>query len=174
MSQKKLKQNEAKIKIKIFGMENIWQQPAIILHSQLILNSYRQLLGKELIERSNNPLEEAKQLFYAPMAVLSHNTDADPCYNYGNLQALQLWEMSWEELIITPSKSTTESTMRSQRSQFLTEAMKKGYITNCEGVRTSRTGKKYRIDHITLWNLIDEQNSYYGQAATFSEWQNIE
>ena len=154
-------------------MEDIWQKPEIIKHSELILNSYQQLLGKELIERTNNPLEDSKQLFYAPMVVLSHNTDADPCYNYGNLQALQLWEMSWKELIITPSKSTTESTLRSQRNQLLTEAMKKGYITNYGGIRTSRTGKKYQINNITLWNLIDEQNNYCGQAATFSEWQII-
>ena len=156
-------------------MTEIWQQSAVITWSQIILNSYQRLLGKELILRNGDPLIEAKQLFYAPMVVLSHNTNPDPIYNYGNLQALELWEMTWEQLVQTPSKSTTEPELRSQRENFLVSAKmaKQGYINNYEGIRVSSTGKRYKIQDVIIWNLTDEQNQYCGQAATFADWQAV-
>jgi hypothetical protein len=152
-------------------MRDIWQKPEIITWSQIILNSYQQLLGKELINRNGNPREEAKQLFYAPMIVLSHNSDPDPLYNYANLQGLKLWEMTWEELITTPSKSTTEPILREKRDKFLAETTTKGYITNYQGIRVSRTGKKYKIKDVIVWNLTNEEDQYCGQGATFSRWE---
>lgn len=154
-------------------MQDIWQKPEIISWSQIILNSYQQLLGKELINRNGNPLEEAKQLFYAPMVVLSHNNDPDPIFNYANLQGLELWEMTWEQLITTHSRLSAEPMLREEREKLLLEAERKGYITNGKGIRISRTGKRYKIQDIVLWNLTDKQNQYCGQAATFSDWQNL-
>jgi hypothetical protein len=37
-------------------------------------------------------------------------------------------------------------------------------------VRISRTGKLYKIADVTLWNVLNEQGDYCGQAATFSQW----
>ncbi len=150
-------------------MNQIWKKPEIVKHSTIILDSYRHLLGKELINRQSDPISDAETLFYAPIVVLSHNTDSDPLYNYGNLQALNLWEVSWNELLKTPSRSTTEPMLRSERDRFLQETTIKGYITNYEGIRTSKTGKKYKILNVTVWNLSDESNQYCGQAASFSE-----
>lgn len=154
-------------------MREIWQQPEIIAWSQIILNSYQNLLGQELIERNTDELNQAKSLFYAPFTVYSHNTDADPLYNYSNQQGLKLWEMNWQELILTPSRTTTQPLLREEREKLLAETTTKGYITNYQGIRISQKGTKYQIDDITVWNLKDNQNQYCGQAATFSQWRII-
>lgn len=155
-------------------MENkIWENEQVIIWSQIILNSYKKLLKQELIQRSNDKLADAKTLYFADFVVLSHNANPDPIYNYGNQKALNLWEMNWEQLIITPSRNTTEPISREEREALLREANLKGFITNYGGIRISSTGKRYLIEDITLWNLTDEKGKYCGQAATFSQWKNL-
>ncbi|BAQ61511.1 hypothetical protein GM3708_1917 [Geminocystis sp. NIES-3708] len=155
-------------------MKEIWENKEIINWTQIILNSYEKLLRKPLIERNNHEkLTEAKNLFYADFVVLSHNNNSDPIYNYGNQKALNLWEMSWEELIKTPSKNTTQPISREERDGLLKEANLKGYISNYGGVRISSTGKRYYIKDIILWNLTDNEGKFCGQAATFSQWEQL-
>jgi hypothetical protein len=154
-------------------MTEIWQKPQIIAWSQIILDSYKKLLGHELIERNGDELNQAKNLFLAPFVVYSHNTDPDPIYNYGNEQGLKLWEMDWQELIRTPSRTTTQPSFREERKQFLAQTTMKGYITDYQGIRISKKGTKYQIDNVTVWNLRDSHGEYCGQAATFSQWKII-
>jgi len=152
----------------------IWEKPEIISWTHIILDSYKRLLNQELIERNEDLLIDSKNLYNANFVVLSHNNKPDPIYNYGNQQALDLWEMSWKQLIQTPSRNTTEPISREEREALLKEANLKGYITNYGGVRVSSTGKRYLIQDITLWNLFDSKGEYCGQAATFSHWQKLE
>lgn len=155
-------------------MEEIWQKSDIITWTQIILNSYQQLLNKELIDRNGDELTQSKNLFFTDFVVFSHNTDLDPIYNYGNKKGLQLWEMDWQQLNNTPSRTTTQPLLREQREDLLAETTTKGYVKNCQGIRISRTGKKYQIKDITIWNLVDEKEKFCGQAATFSQWEKLE
>ncbi len=153
--------------------QDIWIKPAIIEWSQLLLNSYNQLLGRQLIERNSNPEKEAEALFFAPMVIVSHGKEINPILNYGNQTALNLWEMSWEEFTQTPSKKTVNSLNSEelkQRSQMLEEAQNKGFIENYRGVRVSRTRKQFLIENAIIWNVIASNNQKLGQAATFSSW----
>ncbi len=154
-------------------MRDIWQDPEMIRWSQIILDSYKKLLGQELLERKTDELNQAKTLFYAPFVVFSHNTDRDPLYNYGNEQGLKLWEMNWKELMKTPSRTTTQPLLQEEREKLLEQTTTKGYIANTQGIRISGKGTKYQIDDITVWNLIDFQGKSCGQAATFSQWKII-
>lgn len=154
-------------------MIKIWEKPEIINWTQIILNSYYQLLGKELINRNGDELTQGKNLFYADKVVYSHDTQSDPIYNYSNEKGLKLWEMDWETLIKTPSRTTTQPLLREERQQLLTETIAKGYIVNYQGIRISSTGKKYHIKDITVWNLTDKNGEFCGQAATFSQWENV-
>ena len=74
----------------------------------MLLNSYVHWTQTELIDRHGTPLEQAQRLFAAPFVVASHGREAEPILNYGNAQALKLWEMNWEEFITTPSRLTAE------------------------------------------------------------------
>jgi hypothetical protein len=50
------------------------------------------------------PRAQATALFNAPRVVVSHDTADDPILNYGNLMALELWNMTLTEFTATPSR----------------------------------------------------------------------
>ncbi len=127
---------------------------------KLILDSYKHWTGKNLIEPD-------KELSTSPIIVVSHNADPDPILQYANKAALELWELSAEELTRTPSKHTAEPNEREERSKLLKEVSEKGYSNNYQGIRISKTGKRFIIKNATVWNLLGNK----GQAASFSEWQ---
>jgi hypothetical protein len=150
-----------------------WQHEAVILQSQRILSSFQHWAGHSLLEASGSLIEIAQALFEAPFPVLSHGTEPDPVYNYGNRKALELLELDWEQLQKMPSRYSAEPMEQSKRLRLLNEVRTKGYITNGQGVRISRTGKRYMVSDFTVWNLFDEENHDCGQAATFSQWKLI-
>ncbi len=113
----------------------IWTQPEIINWSQLLLDSYSKLLGHQLIKRTSEVERQAKELFFAPFVVVSHQTEDDPILNYGNQMALDLWETDWENFTRTPSRLTAEPVNRQQRQQMLIQAATQGFIKNYRGVR---------------------------------------
>lgn len=145
-------------------------KPDWIEHSQILLNSFRRWTGRELITRTGTPSEEATALFQAPFVVVSHGTQADPILNYGNQVALNLWEMSLEKLLQTPSRMTAEPMHRDERARLLERTSRDGFVDDYQGIRISSTGKRFRIDQATVWNLIDATGLPVGQAATFCEW----
>jgi len=148
----------------------LWQQSTVVRQTQLILNSYRRWLGKELIERSGDEIEEAQRLFDSPFVVVSHGTEEDPVLNYGNATALALWEMNFEHFTSTPSRLTAEPDQREERSRLLQRTTLTGYIDNYRGIRITRSGRRFRIEGAIVWNLLNETEAYAGQAATFREY----
>lgn len=149
---------------------SIWKQPEIIHWSQILAASFQRLLDRQLIENFTNPAQLAEALFHAPFVIVSHGTQADPILNYGNQAALQLWELSWDKLIQTPSRLTAETGDRSTREKMLSQVAKQGYTDNYCGVRISSTGRRFLIKQTIIWNLTDESGKSCGQAATFPEW----
>ncbi len=139
-------------------------------HSRLLLNSFRDRTGRELLERRDNEIEEAEQLFLAPFIIVSHGSEPDPILSYGNKAALQLWEMSANTLISTPSRLTAEPMLQEARQLLLEETARKGFISGYEGVRISATGKRFRILDVTIWNVTDLSDRPLGQAAMFRRW----
>lgn len=148
----------------------VWRQPEVIRWSKILARNFKQLLGKELINSVSTPEKLAENLFYAPFVLISHSIQADPILNYGNQTALQLWSTSWDELIKTPSRLTAESANRDTRASILEQVTSQGYIDNYQGVRISRTGQRFLIEEVIIWNLTDESGQICGQAATFSHW----
>jgi len=135
----------------------------------MLEDSYRHWTKKALLElRSGKDL--VLGLWQASFVLVSHGTEADPILNYGNCKALELWEMGWEELTRTPSRLTAETPNREERARLLAEVAQHGYIDNYSGVRISKSGKRFRIERATVWNLLDEAGKYAGQAAMFNDW----
>ncbi len=151
-------------------MTKIWQQEKIVNWCQLILNSYEQLLGKQLIPRNGNKIDESQTLFLASFVVVSHGTETPPIFNYANLTAQNLWEMNWEQITQLPSRESAIPDVREVREKMLQEVKDKGYIENFQGIRISKSGKLFRIENVTVWNVIDNENNYCGQAATYPQW----
>jgi hypothetical protein len=149
-----------------------WQQAAIIIHSQLIIKSFQHWLGRSLLDVDGSPVDIAKALFEAPFVLAAHGTEADPIFNYGNRKALEQWQMSWDEFTRTPSRKSAEAIEQTERNRLLLESTTKGF-SYYSGVRITSTGKRFHIEDGILWNLLDEENQYCGQAAVFSKYQFI-
>lgn len=144
-----------------------------IAHTQILLDSFRRWLGRDLIPRTGRPLDDAKILFEAPFVVVSHGSQADPILTYGNRTALMLWEMDPETFLATPSRMTAEPLHRDERARLLARTTRDGYVDDYRGIRISRSGRRFRIDDAIVWNLLDAAGSHVGQAATFSEWMYV-
>ncbi|MGZ8163254.1 MAG: MEKHLA domain-containing protein [Methylobacter sp.] len=143
----------------------------LLEHAGIIRNSYRQLLGKELIPEAQTNEQFARLLFYAPFTVISHDREIDPVFNYANLKALELFELGWEEFTRLPSRLSAEAANQAKRDRLLAEVTSKGYIDCYSGIRVSKTGKRFLIKNAVIWNLRDDNYRYKGQAACFKQWE---
>lgn len=150
-----------------------WQQPTIIRHSQILCRSFQHWTGKSLIETIDDPLTLSESLFKAPFVIVSHGTQADPIFNYGNLKALELWQMDWEQFTSLPSRYSVESTEISEREALLKKVQTQGFSSDYRGVRISSKGDRFFIENAIIWNLLDEENQLCGQAASFTRWTPI-
>ena len=112
----------------------------------------------------------AKALYHAPFAVVSHDTADDPIFNYANKKAMELFEMDWQTITQLPSRKSAEPVNRDERERLLAEVAEHGYIDDYSGIRISASGRQFRIEGATVWNLVDRQGGYAGQAAIFSNW----
>jgi hypothetical protein len=148
-----------------------WRHQDWIAHTQIMLNSFRSFVGRDLIERTGNTDEEARIVFEAPFVVVSHGTQDDPILNYGNRTALSLWEMDIPTLTSTPSRLTAEPMHRDERAQLMTRAARDGFVDDYRGIRISSSGKRFLIEKAIIWNLVNSEGHRVGQAATFSNWK---
>ena len=144
----------------------VWRRPEVVEWSQWLLDSYRQCVGQELMQRVGGPEAQAQALFTAPFVVVSHGTQDDPILNYGSQLALTLWEMTWEQLVQTPSRLTAEPVNRAERERMLERARVQGYLDNYRGVRISRGGRRFLIEQALVWTVVDQAGHRRGQAAT--------
>lgn len=140
-------------------------------HVTLMSNSYRKLLGKDLISENHTHETLAEALFYAPVVVVSHNTAADPVFNYANLKALALFGFSWEEFTRLPSRLSAEPIHQFERDKLLAEVSQKGFLNCYQGVRLTKMGQGFLIKNAVVWNLSDSEGCFAGQAARFEEWE---
>lgn len=143
-------------------------------HVSRLLASLRHWTGRDLVDASLPMVEQARRIFDAPFALLSHNTATDPILNYGNRAGIALFELNWHELIQTPSRLTAEPVHRDERARLLDAVTRNGFIDDYRGIRVAKTGKRFMIDSATVWNLLDENGAPYGQAATFSAWNYLD
>ena len=143
-----------------------------------LLDSYAFWLKRELIDRTGTLEEQSERLFVAPFVVASHANPStgsgqgaeDPILNYGNHQALALWEGTWEEFTSTPSRLTAEPVNQPERARMLEQVAAHGFVTDYQGIRISRTGRRFLVKQATVWNILDDRGTIRGQAATFSQW----
>ena len=141
---------------------------------QWLLDSYAFWLKRELIDRGADVEVQSERLFFAPFVVVSHLDSDDPILNYGNRQALDLWEMTWAEFTATPSRLTAEPMNRTERARMLRRVTARGFVDDYRGVRISRTGRRFLVERATVWNVLDGDANRRGQAAAFSEWTSLE
>jgi hypothetical protein len=57
-----------------------------------------------------------------------------------------------------------------ERERLLATVARQGYSDNYRGIRIARSGRRFWIENAIVWNLLDAQNRYCGQAAMFDRW----
>ena len=81
--------------------------------------------------------------------------------------------MNFGEFTKLESKYSAEPISREERQILLDKVKAKGYISNYSGTRISSSGKRFCIKKATVFDLVDSKGQYYGQAAMFSNWEDI-
>lgn len=151
-----------------------WKRPGWPEHLSILLDSFHRLLGRQLVPRSGDAVQDARRVYEAPFVVVSHNGAADPILNFGNQTALDLWEMDLDAFLQTPSRLTAEPMHRDERARLLERTTRDGYVDDYQGIRISSTGRRFQIDQAIVWNLQDDAGNHVGQAATFDHWTFLE
>lgn len=136
----------------------------------LIAESYLRLTGRKLTPPASNV---AGAMWEMPAVILAHGIEADPLFFYGNRAALDLFEMDARQFTGLPSRLSAEPLLREERSALLKRVTRRGFIDDYSGIRISSTGRRFRIEQATVWNLIDAEGNMHGQAATFSHWHDF-
>ena len=140
-------------------------------HAALLSGSLHRWSGAFLPGAEKVDAAVAQAIFTAPFALVSHGVETDPVFNYGNRTALELFEMGWADFVALPSRCSAEPVDRAERAQLMERVSDQGFIDDYAGVRVSSRGRRFYIERATVWNLVDEQGSYRGQAALFDRWQ---
>lgn len=138
---------------------------------ELLVTSYRRLTGREL---PLAPAEDlAAALWLAPAAIVAHGTQADPVFCYGNRLALELFEMDFAQFTRLPSRLSAEPLLRAERARLLERVSRGGFIDDYSGIRIAASGRRFRIERATVWNLVDAAGRHHGQAAVFAHWTSL-
>ncbi|WP_306717275.1 MEKHLA domain-containing protein [Burkholderia dolosa] len=136
----------------------------------LLADSYRRLLGRPLVPDGMSASHGAAWLYEAaPFGVLAHDTSADPVFVYGNKRAQAIFGYDWDELTALSSRLSAEPMERRERQLFLDQVARDGFVSGYRGVRVTRSGTRFWIEHATVWQLTDRDGHYRGQAAMIPE-----
>ena len=135
---------------------------------ELIVASCRRLTGRELPLAPTEDLATA--LWLAPAAIVAHGTEDDPVFFYGNRLALELFAMDFTGFTRLPSRFSAEPLLREERARLLDRVGRDGFIDDYSGIRIAASGRRFRIERATVWNLVDDEGQGHGQAAMFERW----
>ncbi|KXF75418.1 MEKHLA domain-containing protein [Paramesorhizobium deserti] len=140
----------------------------------LLSDSYFRFTRKSLVPGEQEASRAARWLYEdAPFGLLAHNTDADPRFIYANKTAQSCFEYDWDEFTALLSRFSAELPDREERQRLLDIVVRDGYISDYRGVRVAKSGRRFRVDHVTVWQLVDKHGQLHGQAALIPRWQDV-
>ena len=149
--------------------------PEVSAYNTLMAWSFHHFTGDDIVPdaRQLNATALAQAMFDASVAIVSHGTEADPIFRYGNAKALELWQMDWAAFIRLPSRHSAEleSGIQDDRDRLLKAALENGCVADYSGVRISSQGRRFEIRNTVLWNVIDRDGVRHGQAAFIRDWR---
>ena len=134
----------------------------------LIADSYQRLLGESLVPADVSSSAAAQWLYAeAPFCLLAHERAPDPCFLFANLAAQRCFEYGWHEFVGLPSRLSADAPDRGERAALLASVARQGFATGYRGLRIAKSGRRFWIEDVTVWNLIDAAGEVRGQAAAY-------
>ena len=131
-----------------------------------LLDSYAIRVGRELIARTGDDVEDARLLDALEAVVLAHDGAADPVFTYANEAAAALWKTTVDQVVGMPSRLSAAPEHRDARASALGAALATGVVLDYTGERQALDGSRFVIRDATLWTFVHGP----GQAATFIDW----
>ena len=140
-----------------------WDSPWV----RLLLDSHLRLLGRELAgEAGARPT--AHWLYHqAPFCLVAHDGNSDPRFVYANLAAQRCFEYPWQEFVGLPSRLSAPTGEREERAELLASVAVRGFAQGYRGLRSAKSGRRFWIEDVTVWNLLDPGGRLCGQAAAY-------
>lgn len=146
----------------------------LISHVTLLDRSLKRLTGQGIFDRIGVKPSSPKGIYNTVclnerFVLISHGTESNPIYNFGNVAALQAFARSWDDIKIPSAESVV---LRSQDEVLRKELMRKvtenGFVEGASGIRVRGDGKFIKLVDAVVWNCYDADDStYIGQAAFF-------
>ena len=138
--------------------------------ARLLLSSHQRLTGTPLCP-SEPGVDTANRLYEdASFGLLAHGTGADPTFIYANRTAQQCFEYSWEEFTRLPSRLSAAAEGQDDREKFVRSVTERGFASGYRGRRIAKSGRRFWIEDVTMWNRVDAEGVHHGQAAVFRSW----
>jgi hypothetical protein len=144
--------------------------PYDVWFSELLTESYERITGALMVPDGLAGADAAQWLYRAPFCLLAQDTSLDPRFVYANLAAQSCFEYGWQEFVGMPSRFSAEAANREQRQAFMETVQKQGYVSGYQGVRITKSDRRFWIKDTTVWNLVDRDGALHGQAAVIRQW----
>lgn len=144
-------------------------------HIGYLDRSLKKTSGTCLFEWMNERSEDAEVTTAALLdenqrfGVLSHGTQPDPIFNYGNKASLELFGYKIEELCRTASRLSTVPELMNDRDTLIQDIETRGYGYIADAVRVKYDGELFVIDSILVWTVFDEADKRIGLAAVYNK-----
>lgn len=148
--------------------------PATEAQALLLFDSFARVVGRPLLASVLRGPALAAALWEMPAVLVSHGLGTDPLFNYANAAGLALFEMDRTQFMATPSRESAEPANQEARAKVMHEVERQGFMNGYSGIRIARSGRRFRIEDATIWNVIDADGRYCGQAATFAGWTRLD
>jgi PAS domain S-box-containing protein len=138
----------------------------------LLSGSYLRLLKESLAPADLEPMAAARWLYEeAPFCLLAHNTSPDPRFVYANRAAQTCFGYSWDEMTRLSSRLSAEAPNRAERQHLVEAVTLDGFATGYRGLRIAKSGRRFWIEDVTMWQVTDDAGAVLGQAATYRRWR---
>mmetsp|Transcript_33049 Transcript_33049/g.79885 ORF Transcript_33049/g.79885 Transcript_33049/m.79885 type:complete len:222 (+) Transcript_33049:64-729(+) len=145
------------------------------VHIGYLDRSLRKSSGTGLFDWINQRSEDATVTTAALLdenqrfGVLSHGTQPDPIFNYGNKASLELFGYKIEDLCRTASRLSTVPELMKDRENLIKDIETCGYGYIDDAVRVKSDGELFVIDRILVWTLFDKTDKRIGLAAVYDK-----
>ncbi|CAB4891505.1 unannotated protein [freshwater metagenome] len=131
----------------------------------LLTRGHLALVGDPLVPAG----ADARWLYEdAPFGLLAHAAEEDPRFVYANRHAQDRFASTWDGLVGTRSRLAAEPDAQEDRDRLLAAVARDGVFRGYRGRRIGRTGHRFWIEDVTMWNLVDGDGATVGQAARFA------
>ncbi|MFG2631484.1 MEKHLA domain-containing protein [Streptomyces sp. NPDC048473] len=141
--------------------------------AELVRSSHRRLTGRDLSASIRDvPADEAAEWLYtsAPFGLLAHDTGMDPRFVYANRTAQKCFGYEWDEFVGMPSRLSAVPDDQEDRNAFVRSVTEQGYAERYRGRRRAKSGRRFWIENVTMWDLLDSAGVLHGQAAIVPMW----